>query len=116
MANIHKSKVEYEKLSKLSLCFLPYKYEEDYPLSDSIDENYDIQSRSEGYYSTKYIYDKTSYWPGELYRIGVVYILKDGSLSPVFNIRGATNIPTKETPIYKIEKDFADKKPLADIL
>ena len=116
MANIHKSKVEYEKLSKLSLCFLPYKYEEDYPLSDSIDENYDIQSRSEGYYSTKYIYDKTSYWPGELYRIGVVYILKDGSLSPVFNIRGATNIPTKDTPIYKIEKDFVDKKPLADIL
>jgi hypothetical protein len=25
--------------------------------------------------------------------LGIVYILKDGSLSPVFNIRGATNIP-----------------------
>ena len=32
MANIHKSKVEYDLLSKLSLCFCPYKTEETYPL------------------------------------------------------------------------------------
>lgn len=118
MANIHKSKIEYDILSKLSLCFCPYKVEEQYPLSkDGIDENYNISSISDGYYDSKYIYDKTGYWPGELYRLGIVYILKDGSLSPVFNIRGATNLHTKTDEIlYKIEKDFKSDKPLKEIL
>lgn len=94
MANIHKSKIEYDKLSKLSLCFCPYKSEEPYPLTNGgMNETYEISTWSTGYYDTNYIYDKTGYWPSELYRVGVVYILKDGSLSPVFNIRGATNIP-----------------------
>ena len=95
MANIHKTRVEYDELSKLSLCFCPYKSEEQYPLQDNgINQEYEILSRSDGYYDSNYIYDKTGYWPGDLYRLGIVYILKDGSLSPVFNIRGATNIPT----------------------
>ncbi len=108
MANIHKSKIEYDKLAKLSLCFCPYKHEESYPLiNGGIDEKYNISSSSDGYYDSRFIYDKTGYWPGELYRLGVVYILKDGSLSPVFNIRGATNIGiyTGEHN-YKIEKDL----------
>lgn len=109
MANIHKSKIEYNLLSKLSLCFCPYKYEEPYPLiNDGITENYNIYANSDGYYDTQYIYDKTGYWPEELYRLGIVYILKDGSLSPVFNIRGATNIPTIENTdfTYKITYDL----------
>ena len=114
MANVHKTRIEYDRLSKLSLCFCPYKYEEDYPLTvdDSINQDYEISSISDGYYDTKYIYDKTGYWPGDLYRIGIVYILKDGSLSPVFNIRGATNIPTavdyngNRIHHYKIEQDL----------
>ena len=109
MANIHKTKIEYDKLAKLSLCFCPYKFEESYPLiNDGMNELYDIRARSDGYYDTKYIYDKTGYWPGELYRLGIVYILKDGSLSPVFNIRGATDIPVKNdtSRIYKVESDF----------
>ena len=94
MANVHKSKIEYDMLSKLSLCFCPYKTVTDYPLiNNGITETYDIYANSDGYYDTQYIYDKTGYWPGELYRLGIVYILKDGSISPVFNIRGATNIP-----------------------
>lgn len=125
MANIHKSKVEYDMLSKLSLCFCPYKKESEYPLiNDGINETYDIFANSDGYYDTQYIYDKTGYWPGELYRFGVVYILKDGSLSPVFNIRGATNIPTlyqgeNRSVYYKVDYDFAaesPKKTLDDIL
>jgi hypothetical protein len=45
MANIHKSKVEYDILSKLSLCFCPYKSEEKYPLiNGGIDENYNISA------------------------------------------------------------------------
>ena len=120
MANIHKAKVEYDILSKLSLCFCPYKHEENYPLSDGgMDFNYEISAKSDGYYDSQYIYDKTGYWPGELYRLGIVYILKDGSLSPVFNIRGATNLPTKpvipsDVPIdeqyqyysYRVDQEF----------
>ena len=110
MANIHKSKIEYDLLSKLSLCFCPYKSEEAYPLTNGgMDENYFIRSNSDGYYDSKYIYDKTGYWPGELYRIGVVYILKDGSLSPVFNIRGASDIPVfgSEGFDYRINEKIA---------
>lgn len=107
MANIHKTKIEYDILSKLSLCFCPYKKEEAYPLTnDSINENYLINARSDGYYDTQYIYNKTGYWPGELYRLGIVYILKDGSLSPVFNIRGASNIPNSSEWIYKVDQDL----------
>ena len=117
MANIHKTRVEYDKLTKLSLCFCPYKTEENYPLIDNgIDVNYNISANTDGYYDSEFIYNKTGYWPGELYRFGVVYILKDGSLSPVFNIRGATNVPTiqKEgntTSIYyKVEHDFINSE------
>ena len=124
MANIHKTKVEYNILAKLSLCFCPYKTEEAYPLiNDGITESYEVYATSMGYYDTKYIYDKTGYWPGELYRFGIVYILKDGSLSPVFNIRGATEVPVKKdnegniANIYSIESDFANnEKSLDEIL
>lgn len=119
MANIHKSKIEYDLLSKLSLCFCPYRAKEKYPLvNDGINETYDIRATSDGYYDTQYIYDKTGYWPGELYRLGIVYILKDGSLSPVFNIRGATNIKEKSSePIYKVEADFnVENNTLKDVL
>ena len=121
MANIHKTKVEYEMLAKLSLCFCPYKQEETYPLiNGGITETYDIRAKSDGYYDTQYIYDKTGYWPGELYRFGVVYLLKDGSLSPVFNIRGATNVPIKSNTnefFYSIENKLNDKNcKITDVL
>ena len=117
MANIHKTKVEYDLLSKLSLCFCPYKTEEPYPLTNGgIDENYSISARSDGYYDTQYIYDKTGYWPGELYRFGIVYILKDGSLSPVFNIRGATNIKTYDENNEQYSFSIKTKKDISEIL
>jgi hypothetical protein len=123
MANIHKSRVEYDKLTKLSLCFCPYKSEEEYPLIDNgIDVDYNISASVDGYYDSEFIYDKTGYWPGDLYRFGVVYILKDGSLSPVFNIRGATNVPTllrggdTHSVNYKVEHDFLDNKSLDEVL
>ena len=40
------------------------------------------------YYDSKNIYYNLGYWPDEIYRLGVVYIMKDDSLSPVFNLRG----------------------------
>jgi hypothetical protein len=110
MANIHKQKIEYDILSKLSLCFCPFKHEDMYPLiNNGMDHNYNIKTHSEGYYDSKFIYDKTGYWPEELYRLGIVYILKDGSLSPVFNIRGATNIPKYNESFYSIQKSISEE-------
>ena len=53
-------------------------------------ENYstskdDAQSE---YYNPLNIYYKLGYWPDEMYRLGIVYIMIDDSLSPVFNLRG----------------------------
>ena len=47
------------------------------------------------YYSVKNIYEKLGYWPNEYYRFGIVYILNDGSTTPVFNIKG--NVPDLDT-------------------
>ena len=44
-------------------------------------------------YDVKNIYNNLGYWNEEIYRLGVVYILSDNSLTPVFNIRGADGIP-----------------------
>lgn len=40
------------------------------------------------YYDPKNIYYNLGYWPDEIYRLGVVYVMNDDSLSPVFNLRG----------------------------
>ena len=57
-----------------------------------MDTNYKDYSfnkdRQAGYFNAKNIYYRTGLWPGEYYRYGIVYILSDFTLSPVFNIRG----------------------------
>jgi len=40
------------------------------------------------YYNTKNIYNYVGYWPEEIYRFGIVYIMANGTLSPVFNVLG----------------------------
>lgn len=40
------------------------------------------------YYNPNNVYYKLGYWPDEMYRLGIVYILNDNTLSPVFNLRG----------------------------
>ena len=40
------------------------------------------------YYYTHNIYYNLGYWPDEIYRFGIVYVLSDGSTTPVFNITG----------------------------
>lgn len=49
----------------------------------------DYQSGEE-YYSTENIYNRLGYWPDEIYRFGIVYVLKDGSTTPVFNMYGGS--------------------------
>lgn len=62
------------------------------------------------YYSVKHIYNELGYWPDEWYRFGVVYVLNDGSTTPVFNMEGGifTDINTKsntnEYGVFKTPK------------
>lgn len=44
-----------------------------------------------GYYNPYNIYNRLGYWGGETYMFGIQYYFKDGSLSPVFPIRGIDN-------------------------
>lgn len=57
-----------------------------------LDQNYQISEKDNldqvEYYSPRNIYYKVGYWPDEIYRLGIVYIMNDDSLSPVYNLRG----------------------------
>ena len=90
LGNVHKPALPCEKLKDLSLRFLPYLKDKKYELS--MDQEYVINSKSRGYYDPLYIYDNVGYWNKELYRLGIVYIMSNGQLSRVFNIRGRTQL------------------------
>lgn len=100
LGNSCKPDMMYKDLSDISLRLLPYLIESDSErfigktscdYSDLSDQSY-----SHEYYNTLNIYNKVGYWNEEIYRFGVVYIMKDGSLSPVYNIRGKNGIPKFE--------------------
>ena len=86
LGNVHKPEIPYKELSDLSLHFLPYLKNKDYECK--FDQNYNINTSSLGYWDSQYIYNYVGYWNNEFYRLGVVYILPNGELTPVFNIRG----------------------------
>ena len=90
LGNVHKPEIDYDKLQDLSLRFLPYLKQIPYTLD--MDEDYSISSVNKGYYDPEFIYYNTGYWGNELYRFGIVYILPNNELSPVFNIRGRENV------------------------
>lgn len=90
LGNVHKPEIPYKELSDLSLHFLPYLKNKDYECK--FDQNYNINTSSLGYWNSQYIYNYVGYWNNEFYRLGVVYILPNGELTPVFNIRGCSNV------------------------
>ena len=96
LGNVHKPDIPYKELADLSLRFLPYLKQETYNVD--MDENYSISTYEKGYIDPLFIYNKTGYWGEEIYRLGIVYILPNNELTPVFNIRGANNI--QEYGIY----------------
>jgi hypothetical protein len=67
--------------SKNTIGQVEYNYVDDSSLINSYE-----------YYNTKNIYYNVGYWDNEIYRLGVVYIMSDNSLSEVFNVRGGNNI------------------------
>lgn len=90
LGNVQKEEIPYKDLADLSLRFLPKVEYENY--DHNIDEHYVITSKNKGYYDDKNIYYSVGYFPDQIYRLGIVYIMKNGELSPVFNIRGRDNI------------------------
>ena len=57
-----------------------------------VDTSYNTKSTDDSeqteYYNPQNIYYNLGYWPDEMYRLGIVYIMRDDSLSEVFNLRG----------------------------
>jgi hypothetical protein len=86
MGNVKKEEIPYKELADLSLRFYPKIYQADD--IGFVDENYKDSSGKYEYYNVNNLYYILGYWNDEIYRFGVVYIMKDFSLSPVFNIRG----------------------------
>lgn len=51
----------------------------------------DDSSHFKEYYNPIAVNKRVGYFPGEYYRFGVVYIMSNGSLSPVYNLKGCTD-------------------------
>lgn len=95
LGNVDKPTVPYKDLEDLSLRIYPTVSNRH--TIGAIDHNYAPISLSNEldnyeYYNTHNIYSYTGYWDKEIYRLGIVYILKDDSVSPVFSVRGRNNL------------------------
>lgn len=104
MGNVQKNEIPYKELADLSLRFYPTLYSND--SVGRVNQNYQDSTGKYEYYNVNNIYYKLGYWNDEIYRFGVVYIMKDYTLSPVFNIRGTSHIG-QNTSTYSFgeEKD-----------
>ena len=80
----------YSVFQDMALRMLPYAI---YEQSTLLSPTYVSQNQDYMYYDPENIYYKLGYWDDEIYRFGVVFILNDYSLSPVFNIRGINVLP-----------------------
>lgn len=99
-ANIKEPDLLYKDLTDVSLHLNPYVKkilakdkighisQKDYTEDSDIEEKPEQHIFKGEYYNTKNIYYNVGYWNDEYYRLGIVYINKDGSLSPVFNLPG----------------------------
>lgn len=99
-ANIKEPDLYYKDLLDLSLHIVPYVKrfpskekighisQKDYSEDSGIIENPEQHIFKGEYYNTKNIYYNVGYWNEEYYRLGIVYINKDGSNSPVFDLPG----------------------------
>ena len=83
--NIENQNIDYTELSDLSLRFIARANTKQ--TYDPGTHDYNVASRNT-YIDPSFIYNFTGYQNHEIYRFGIVYLLKNGTLSPVFNIRG----------------------------
>ena len=90
LGNVKKQDIPYEELQDLSIRILPFLGTKSY--DPGLDVDYSVKNHKESYINANFIYHNTGYWPNEYYRFGIVYILPNGELTPVFNVRGAYQI------------------------
>lgn len=89
--NVEMTTVEPRDFQALSLYINVALYRKDESIG-YIDTSYNNKSSDDSeqteYYNPQNIYYNLGYWPDEMYRLGIVYIMRDDSLSEVFNLRG----------------------------
>ncbi len=90
MGNIQEPLLDHNVLQDLSYRFVTNSLQVEDPIGNvnAIDYTYDITPE---YYSPNNIYNNLGYWPNEFYRLGIVYIMNDDTLSPVYNLVGISN-------------------------
>lgn len=89
--NVENVNVDVKNLQNISYFFEVGLHQKEKSIGWIDPNTYQSQNRSIDsleYYDSKNVYYNLGYWPDEIYRLGVVYIMKDDSLSPVFNLRG----------------------------
>ena len=110
LGNLDKPKVDYEDLADCALRFLPYlDTSKEYPL-EQIGKYY-TGSISGTYCDPTYIYNFTGYHYGEIYRLGIVFIYNDNTLSEVFNIRGINELSSSsDYTSYSLKNDNGERQ------
>lgn len=86
LGNISKTPYDVNTLRNLSLYF-DVQCVQDENVGWVDPKDYSTNTSGE-YYDPENVCYKTGYWPDEYYRLGVVYVLEDGSHTDVFNLRG----------------------------
>ena len=95
IANVDKPSIDYRELQDLSLRFYPHY------VTSKYNNNSYLSTVKESYYDPSFIYYNTGYWQDDIYRLGIVYIMSDNTLSPVFNILGIEELQ-KEEPDFTV--------------
>lgn len=98
LGNVNKFEPDHKDLQDISLRMYPYYNSiSQNDLIGKLNGDYQEEGNSQTgyeYYNSSNIYNHVGYWDEEIYRLGVVYILNNGTLSPVYNIRGIGELPT----------------------
>lgn len=103
LGNLSRPEIPYKELRDLALRFIPHVYNGD--SIGYVDYEYKDKTNLYEYYNPWNIYYRLGYWPGEIYRFSVVFIMKDYSLSPAFDTRGVNNLSVEnnftDIPLYE---------------
>lgn len=117
LGNVETTEVDYTNLANISQRIYPkgirqeskevIGYVDPQTYTDISDNGSKIESSFE-YYNTYNIYNSVGYWNEEFYRFGIVYILKDNTKTPVFNIMGGILENTQNDPNILNLKGYSD--------
>ena len=117
LGNVETTEVDYTNLANISQRIYPegirqeskevIGYVDPQTYTDISDNGSKIESSFE-YYNTYNIYNSVGYWNEEFYRFGIVYILKDNTKTPVFNIMGGILENTQNDPNILSLKGYSD--------